>query len=358
MWRFEARPAPDPRMRVVTPILAAIATGLTGAVLFAALGHAPLGSLYNFFIGPITTTYGLAELAVKATPLILCALGLAFCFRANVWNIGAEGQLTLGAVFGGGLGAMVFYATDGLWVLPLMLVAGVAGGVLWAMIPAVLKTRLGVNEILSSLMLTYVALLLLSALVHGPWRDPDGFNFPESRIFGFSATLPVVVEGTRLHLGALLTLALAAVAWVVLSRTLFGFQLTVAGGAPRAARFAGFSSEKITLICFAVSGGLAGLAGVIEVTGPVGGQLVPEISPGYGFTAIIVAFLGRLHPVGIVLAGLLVALSYLGGEYAQIVDGLPDAVTGVFQGLLLFYLLAADVLVRYRLRYVPVKQPA
>ncbi len=352
MLRLEARPEPSVTMRVLSPVLAVTLSVLAGAALFAALGHAPLPALYAFFIGPITTTYGLAELAVKATPLILCALGLALGFRAGVWNIGAEGQLTLGAIAGGGLASMVFYDASGPWLLPLMLAGGALAGLAWAAIPALLRIRFGVNEILVSLMLTYVAVLLLSALVHGPWRDPGGFNFPESRFFPADGTLAPIIAGTRLHWGFPLALLLALATWILLARTVVGFQLDVTGAAPKAAAFAGFHPGRTVWLAFLASGALAGLAGVIEVAGPVGGQLVPTISPGYGFTAIIVAFLGRLHPLGIVLAGLVVALSYLGGENVQITQRLPQAVTGVFQGFLLFFLLATDVLVRFRLRRV------
>jgi ABC-type uncharacterized transport system permease subunit len=349
LLRLEPRREVSGAMAVATPLLAVALTVLTGFALFSAMGKDPLFALYQFFIAPVATAYGLAELGVKATPLVLIATGLAIGFRAGVWNIGAEGQLTLGAIAGGGT-ALLFWDTDGFWVLPLMALAGILGGMLWAAIPAFLKTRFDVNEILVSLMLTYVATLLLSLLVHGPLKDPDGYGFPESRLFGPSALLPVMLEGTRLHIGAALALLIALGAWLMLARTILGFEVKVVGQAPDAARFAGFSRSRMIWFCFLLSGGLAGLAGLFEVAGPVQ-QLVPVISPGYGFTAIIVAFLGRLHPVGIVLAGLLVALSYLGGENAQIAAGLPQAVTGVFQGLLLFFLLAADVLVHYRVRF-------
>ncbi|MEO1091305.1 MAG: ABC transporter permease [Pseudomonadota bacterium] len=350
MLRLERRAAPSPVMRFVTPLLAVAMSILAGGALFAVLGHDPVRALYGFFVGPVTTTYGVAELAVKATPLILIALGLSLGFRAGVWNIGAEGQLTLGALAGGGLAAVVFHDATGPWLLPSMLLAGAVSGLAWAAIPAFLRTRFGVNEILVSLMLAYVALLVLSTLVHGPWRDPDGFNFPQSRYFPDSGLMPIVVDGTRLHVGFPLALLVAGIVWLMLARTVIGFQLDVTGLAPKAASFAGFHPDRTVWFAFLVSGGLAGIAGVIEVAGPVGGQLVPVISPGYGFTAIIVAFLGRLHPVGIVLAALVVALSYLGGENLQITQRLPEAVTGVFQGFLLFFLLAADVLVRYRVR--------
>ncbi|TVQ35037.1 MAG: ABC transporter permease [Geminicoccaceae bacterium] len=348
MLRLERRSAPSTAMRVATPLVAVAASIVAGGLLFAALGHDPERALYGFFIAPLLSTYGLAELAVKATPLTLIALGLAMGFRAGVWNIGAEGQLTMGALAGGGLAAMVFYDAQGLWLLPLMCLAGVVAGMAYAAIPAFLRTRFGVNEILVSLMLTYVALLALSALVHGPWRDPGAFNFPESRFFSDSGNLPILIERTRLHLGYPLALLAVLVAWLVLARTVIGFQLEVTGLAPKAASFAGFKPDRTVWLAFLVSGGLAGLAGLIEVAGPGGGQLVPTISPGYGFTAIIVAFLGRLHPVGILLAAHVVALSYLGGENLQITMRMPVAVTGVFQGFLLFFLLAADVLVRYR----------
>ena len=347
MLRIEARGQASRRMLWLTPLLAIALTVVSGFCLFAVLGHDPLAALYHFFVSPVTSTYGLAELVVKATPLILIATGLAIGFRANVWNIGAEGQLTIGALAGGGL-ALWLYDSESPLLLPAMLVAGALGGMAWAAIPAFLRTRCNVNEILTSLMLTYVATLILSVLVHGPWRDPAGFNFPQSRMFSIAATMPILLDGTRLHLGALLALAAALGAWIMLGRTLIGFQVKVVGAAPAAASFAGFSQKRMVWLSLLVGGGLAGLAGIGEVAGPIG-QLVPVISPGYGFTAIIVAFVGRLHPLGVIAAGLVMALSYIGGENAQIAVGLPIAVTGVFQGMLLFFLLACDVLVRYRI---------
>jgi ABC-type uncharacterized transport system permease subunit len=346
--RLEARGAPSRAMVWASPLIAVALTVVASMVMFALLGKDPAAAIYNYFIDPLTTRNGVAELFVKATPLVLIGVGLSFCFRANVWNIGAEGQLTIGALAGGGLG-LAFYEVDTVFLLPAMLLAGVLGGMAWAAIPALLKTRFNTNEILTSLMLTYVALLVLSYLVHGPWKDPDGFNFPESRLFHDAATLPRLIPGTRLHIGWLLTVALTGVAWLVLARHILGFQIRVIGLAPAAASFAGFREKRIVWTTLLISGGAAGLAGVMEVAGPIG-QIVPVISPGYGFTAIIVAFLGRLHPFGVLLGGLLMALTYLGGESAQITMNLPNAVTGVFQGMLLFFLLASDVLVRYRIR--------
>lgn len=348
MFRLEPRREASRTMTVATPVVAVALTIVTGFVLFAVMGYDPFLSLYHFFVSPLLSTYGLAELAIKATPLVLIGTGLAIGFRASVWNIGAEGQLTLGAIAGGGI-ALWAGQQEGAWILPAMAIAGVLGGMAYAAIPAFLKTRFDVNEILTSLMLTYVATLLLSLLVYGPWKDPGGYGFPESSMFSLAATLPVVLEGTRLHLGALIALLVALAGWVVMGRTIIGFQVRVVGQAPAAARFAGFSQKGMIWFCLLLGGGLAGLAGLFEVAGPIG-QLVPVISPGYGFTAIIVAFLGRLHPLGVLIAGLVMALSYLGGENAQIAVGLPQAVTGVFQGMLLFFLLACDVLVRYRIR--------
>lgn len=336
-------------MVYLAPVFALLATFVAGFMLFGLLGVPVLDALYAFFIEPVTTLYGLAELGVKAAPLILIGCALAIGFRANVWNIGAEGQLIVGGICGAAV-ALWFYDIERWYVLPLMMAAGLLGGMLWAAIPAVLRTRFNASEILTSLMLTYVAALLLSYMVHGPMRDPDGFNFPESRLFHMAATLPVILDGTRLHLGFPIALAFVVGIWVLLSRTVLGFELKVMGLAPRAGQFAGYRETTVVWFCLLLGGAAAGLAGMIEVSGPIG-QLLPSISPGYGFTAIIVAFLGRLHPVGVVFAGLLMALSYLGGESAQISLNLPTAVTGVFQGLLLFFLLAADVLIMYRITF-------
>jgi simple sugar transport system permease protein len=345
--KIEARPQVSRQLLYLTPVLAVAMTVVAGFFMFLAMGYNPFLALYHFFISPLTSLYGLSELGVKAAPLIIIGVGLAIGFRANVWNIGAEGQLTVGAIAGGGI-ALWFWGEEGFWILPLMCLAGVVGGMAYAAIPAFLKTRLGVNEILTSLMLTYVAILLLSMLVYGPWKDPAGFGFPQSRLFTDSALLPMILEGTRLNLGAVAALLIAVAAWVVMTRTVIGFEIRVVGQAPAAAAYAGFDRNRMIWLCLLTSGGLAGLAGLFEIAGPIG-QLIPNLTPGYGFTAIIVAFLGRLHPLGIIASGLLIALSYIGGENAQVEVGLPQAVTGVFQGLLLFFLLASDFLTRYRI---------
>ncbi len=356
MLRLEARRERSKTMFYVTPLLAIALTLAAGAGLFAALGKPSLQGLYLIFIEPLRSDRGIAELTVKATPLILIASGLAIGFRGGIWNIGAEGQFAVGAL-GGSAIALAAYPGGGVWLLPAMCLAGMASGMAWAAIPALLKTRFNANEILVSLMLTYVAILLLGTMVFGPLRDPDGLNFPESRLFQPSATVPLLWTGTRAHAGFLVALAVAAACWLLLTRHMTGFAVKVLGQAPRAARFAGFSSTRLVWMCFLISGACAGLAGVFEAAGPVG-QLVPAIPVGYGFTAIIVAFLGRLHPLGIVLAGLLLALTYIGGETAQIAMTLPSAITSVFQGFFLFFLLATDIFVTHRVTVpIRVRQP-
>ena len=342
---------------IASPLIAIALTLATMAILFAALGKNPITALSVYFVEPLTDSYSLVELAVKATPLVMIAVGLSLCYLANVWNIGAEGQFLVGAVCGSWLAVLTQGADAGAWVLPVMLMLGAIGGALYALLPAIAKVRFGASEILTSLMLVYVADLLLDYLVRGPWRDPYGFNFPTTAEFDPVATVPVLVDGTRLHLGALIALVVVAVAAVLLGRTIKGFEIKVVGAAPRAARFAGFSADKLVILTFLISGALAGLAGIIEVAGPVG-HLQPNFSPGYGFTAIIVAFLGRLNPIGILIAGLFLALTFIGGEQAQISIKVPLDLTKVFQGILLFYVLACDSLILYRIRAVSSRRGA
>ena len=347
MFEILPRKEASRAMLWLTPVLAVLITILVGMALFAALGKDPVETVRLIFVQPFLDPFSRTELLVKGTPLVLIAIGLSLGFRAGVWNIGAEGQFIIGALAGGSMG-LAFYDVPGVWLLPLMAAAGMAGGAAWAMIPALLKIKFNANEILVSLMLVYVAELLLSALVSGPLRDPDGFNFPESRLFHDSATLPILIEGSRAHVGALAALGAVVLGYVLLERHVFGFQVKLFGQAPRAAAFAGFRQGPLIAMCLGLSGALAGLAGMFEAAGPVG-QLVPALPVGYGFTAIIVAFLGRLNPVGILFAGAVMALTYIGGEGAQIAMNLPAAAISVFQGMLLFFLLGIDVLVNYRI---------
>lgn len=343
------RAQPSRALAWASPLVALAATVGCGMLLFGWLGKDPSQAVGVFFVEPLATPRGWGEVGLKATPLVLCAVGLALCFRANIWNIGAEGQLIAGAIAGGGV-ALLATADSSRAIVGAVIVASAAGGMAWAALTAWLRDRYNANEILVSLMLVYVAQLLLSYLVHGPWKDPAGFGFPQSELFERAARMPIVLPGTRLHLGFVLALAAVAAAWLLLARGLVGFQLKVAGLAPQAARYAGFSQRRLLWTALLVSGGLAGIAGGAEATGPIG-QLTPSISPGYGFAAIIVAFVGRLHPVGIVAAGFVMALFYIGGELAQSRLGLPSSLTGVYQGLLLLFLLACDTFVHHRLRW-------
>ena len=351
--RLELRDAPSPAMTYWSPVIAIVLTMLLGALLFVLLGKDPLAGLKVFLVDPLSSTRAISELLLKAIPLILCALGLIVCFRANIWNIGAEGQFTVGALCAGAMLVWLdvpgHHITGGSGLL-LMVLAGVLGGACWAGITAWLRDRFNANEILVSLMLTYVAQLLLMYAVNGPLKDPNGMNFPQSKVFSEEFMLPMLISGTRLHIGFVVTIAAALLMSLFMLRSLRGFALTVGGTAPYAARYAGFSSRQALWTALLISGGFAGLAGAFEIAGPIG-QLLPSVSPGYGFAAIIVAFIGRLHPIGAVFGGLVMSLLYLGGELAQSRLGLPSAITGVFQGLLLFLLLACDTLIDYRLRW-------
>lgn len=316
-------------------------------VLFAALGKDPLQGLQMFFVEPVKNAYSIGELLVKATPLLLIALGLGVCFRSNIWNIGAEGQFVMGAIAAGGV-ALLADANTGGWIVIPILLAGMVGGMVWAGITALLRDRFHANEILVSLMLVYVAVQILSYLVFGPWKDPMGYNFPQTKMFEPATMVPKLWQGSRVTIGLLIALATAVLMWLYLFRTRAGFAQQVGGLAPAAARYAGFSSRKALYTALLVSGGTAGLAGALETAGPLG-QLTPHVPVGYGFAAIIVAFVGRLHPIGMIFSALLMSMFYIGGELAQSRLGLPKSITGVFQSLLLFTLLACDTLVAYRL---------
>lgn len=355
MLKLEARPEASKFMSIASPLLALAITVVIGTVLFVALGKDPVRGLQVFFVEPVRSLYALSELAMKATPLLLIALGLAVCFRSNVWNIGAEGQFIVGAIFASGV-AMQATPETGRWIVVPVLLAGVLGGMVWAGIVALLRDRFNASEILVSLMLVYVADMVLGYLVYGPWKDPAGYNFPQTITFLKSTQVPRLVQGFRVNIGLLLALALVAAFWVLLFRTYAGFQLQVGGLAPAAARYAGFSSRKALWTALMLSGGMAGLAGALEAAGPLG-QLTPHVPAGYGFAAIIVAFVGRLHPVGIVFSAVLMSMFYIGGELAQSRLGLPKSLTGVFQGLLLFTLLACDTLIHYRIRRKPAHVP-
>ena len=354
MLRLEKRPSPSRTWAWATPVLAVVLTMIAGGIMFAALGKDPVEAIRTIFWDPLFNpqfaSYSRPQLLVKAGPLILIAVGLSLGFRAGIWNIGAEGQYIIGAIFGAGVG-LALYPIETRWVFPLMVVAGIFGGWLWAMIPAVLKTRFNTNEILVSLLLVYVAQNILASMSLGLLRNPEGGGFPGSRNLGQIPSManPELIAGTGMHWGVVAAFVVVIAAYVLLQRHILGYHIKLAGQAPRAARFAGVNPAKLTVLCMGISGALAGMAGMFEVTGPAG-QISIDFNTGYGFTAIIVAFLGRLNPIGILLAGLLMALTYIGGELASFMLSLPSAAIQAFQGLLLFFLLAVDLLTNYRIR--------
>jgi general nucleoside transport system permease protein len=352
--RIEARAQPSRLMSWLSPLIALTLTVIIGMLTFAALGKDPIESSRVFFLGPLRDSYAIAELLLKATPLMLCALGLAVGFQANVWNIGAEGQFIFGAIGATGV-ALAFdqsaLASHPAFLLALMMLAGALSGALYAAIPAFLRTHFNANEILTSLMLVYVATLFASWLVFGPWKDPEGMNFPQTRLFSESALLPVIWPGTRLNLALPFALGLLVLGYVYLHHAYAGFKMRVAGGAESAARYAGYSARRMVWIGLLTGGATAGMAGMAEVAGPLG-QLTDQIASGYGFAAIIVAFVGRLNPLGIALASVLMALFVIGGEQAQQHLHLPSSIAKVFQGLLLFCLLGTDLFINYRVRRI------
>ena len=355
MLRLEKRPNPSKFWLYGTPVVAVILTMVFGGLLFTAMGKNPFEVIRTIFWDPIFGEFAFylrGQLLVKAGPLILIAIGLALGFKAGIWNIGAEGQYIMGAICGAAVGLAV-YPTESRWIFPAMVLAGAFGGWAWAMIPAILKTRFNTNEILVSLMLVYVAQTILAKASTGFLKNPEGMGFPGSRNFSSypAAANPEFWPGSGIHWGVVVALGVALVAWVLLARHIIGFQIKLSGQAPRAARFHGVNPNRLVVLCIGISGGLAGLAGLFEVTGPAG-QITIDFNVGYGFTAIIVAFLGRLNPIGIILAGILMALTYVGGEMASTNLGLPSAAIQVFQGMLLFFLLGVDVLTNYRIRTV------
>jgi simple sugar transport system permease protein len=347
-FRLEKRREPSRLMLYAAPVGAVLLTMVLGAIIFTLMGYNGIGAVVEIFTKPITNPLKWQDLGIKAAPLVIIGVGLSIAYRANVWNIGAEGQYVAGAMAGTAV-ALLTMGMEGPWILPAMIVAGVVGGMAWGAVPALLKTEFGVNEILTSLMLNYAIVQLLYYVLRGPWRDPMGFSFPQTPLFTPSQSLPYLWQGTIMHWGVPIAVIVALVAWFVMSRSVFGFQVKVVGAAPNAARYGGFSTRNTIWLALMVSGGLAGLAGILEVAGPFR-QMVPGFPTGYGFTAIIVAFLGRLNPLGVIVAGIVLAITYVGGEVAQTTIGLPSAATGIFQAMMLFLLLAGDVLVRYRLK--------
>lgn len=348
--RLEKRADPSRLMVVVTPIASVIVTMLIGVVVFDGLGFDGQRAVIDIFVSPLLLSYKWQDVAVRAAPLIIIALGLSIGNRANVWNIGAEGQYIIGALCAAGIGIAAGGA-GGFVIVALMIIAGAVGGMAWGVPPAFLRTRYGVNEILSSLMLTYVALQVLSYLVGGPWKDPNGRNFPATAPLLPEQSLPILVPGTTIHLGVAIALVLPFVFWLLMARSVFGFKVRVVGSAPNAARHGGFDADQTVWQAMLIGGAMAGLAGALEFAGALK-AINLGFPSGYGFAAIIVSFLGRLHPIGCLMAGIVLAVTYVGGQVAQTTVHIPNATAGIFQAMMLFFILASDILVRYRIRLV------
>lgn len=353
MITLEKRPTPSQLWTFATPVLAVLLTMLVGGILFAAMGRNPIEVIRTIFFDPLFSEfawYYRPQLLIKGAPLVLIAIGLSFGFRAGVWNIGAEGQYIIGAICGAGVG-LAFYPLENAFIFPLMVVAGALGGWAWAMIPGILRVKFNANEILVSLMLVYVAEILLSSMSLGLLKNPEGMGFPGSRnLAQYPSATSWINADIGLHWGVVFAFIAVIFAYVTLSRHIFGFQVRLSGQSPRAARFAGVNPNHMILICMGISGALAGLAGLFEVSGP-SGQISIDFNAFYGFTAIIVAFLGRLNPIGILFAGFIMALTYVGGDIAEGSLQLPSATIQMLQGMLLFFLLALDVLTHFRVRF-------
>ncbi len=354
--RLEKRAETSRLMLYLTPVAAVLLTMIVGAIIFTILGFNGAVAVREIFLTPLTNSLKWQDLAVKSAPLIIIGIGLSIGFRANVWNIGAEGQYIAGGLAATGV-ALITHQMSGWWLLPLMGVAGIIGGMAWVMVPAFLRTKLNVNEILTTLMLTYVAVQLLNFLVFGPWKSPVSFGQPQTVLFNDDQILPYIIPGTIVQAGAPIAVFIAIIAWILMSKSIFGFQIRTVGTAPNAARYGGFSANKTIWMSLLIGGALAGFAGMLEVAGPFN-RMVPQFPTNYGFTAIIVAFLGRLHPMGVLMGGIVLAITFVGGEVAQTTIGLPNAAVGLFQALMLFLILAGDILVRYKIRRVTRKSGA
>jgi simple sugar transport system permease protein len=348
--KLEKRPEPSRVMQFATPIAAVLLTMAIGVIVFDALGIKGERAVMDIFLTPLLATYKWQDVAVKAAPLIIIALGLSIGNRAQVWNIGAEGQYIIGALAAAGVGIAAGGAGGGL-IITLMILAGIVGGTIWAVFPAFLKTRLNVNETLTTLMLTYVALQVLGYLVGGPWKDPNGRNFPATAPLIPDQTLPILFPGTTVHLGVAIAVILPFIFWIIMSRSVFGYQIRVVGSAPDAARHGGFDAKQTIWLSLLIAGGMAGLAGALEFAGALK-TINLGFPSGYGFTAIIVSFLGRLNPIGCLIAGIVLAVTYVGGQIAQTTVHIPNSTAGIFQAMMLFFILASDILIRYRVRFV------
>jgi len=345
--RLERR-TPPPWVAAATPVVSVLAALAVGGLMLAASGVNPFAAYATLFGDPFGSAFGWSETLVKATPLILTGLAVLLPARMKLWNIGAEGQLQCGAIAATWVAVFTPLGHSSL-AIPALLLAGMVGGAVWCLVPAILRAALSVNETITTLLLNYVALLLVDFLIYGPWRDPGSRGFPLSPELPPAARLPVLVGGTRVHLGLLVALAAVLAVWFVLARTRWGLEIRVIGDNPDAARYVGISLTRNILLVMAVAGALAGLAGAGEVSA-VSGRLQQGLSPGYGYTGIIVAWLARLNPAASVLVAVLLGALFLGGDGLQISLNLPLAVVYMLQGLIFFFVLGGEQLAGYRLR--------
>jgi simple sugar transport system permease protein len=347
--RFERVLVPSRAATVLVPILSILLALIACGVVLLASGQNPFEVYRAMVQGSLGDRFAIAETLVKTIPLLLAGLGVSIAFRMQLWNIGAEGQFYLGAIAATGTALYLVPDWPAVLLIPAMMIAGLIGGGAWGFIPGVLRAYLGANETITSLMLNYVAILFSEYLILGPWKNPQGFGFPGTKEFPEAAALPHY-GNYRVHLGLVFGLAAAVLLWVALRRTRWGFELGVMGENPRAARYAGMRTRRQIVVVMALSGALAGLAGMSEVAG-IAHQLQRNLSPGYGYTAIIVAWLARLDPLGIVGVSFLLAAVLVGGDQLQLAVGLPSSVAPMLQGAILFFLLGGDVLTRYRVRW-------
>ena len=342
--KFEKRLAPSPTMTVAVPVVSVVLALMFCAVFLALTGRHPL-ELYGAMLeGALGSAYGLSETAVKAIPLALCGLGISLAFRMQLWNIGAEGQFYLGA-FAATWVPLTFPELPAVIMLPAMVALGLVAGALWALVPAFLRIKWKVNEIITTLMLNYVGILWVNYFVYGPWKDPRGFNFPLTAEFPAAAMLPTL-GSSRIHFGVFFVLVLVGLFIIIFRNSRWGYEIKVIGASERAACYAGMDIKRNMYLVMLLSGAICGLAGMAEVSGIVG-RLQPNLSPGYGYTAIIVAWLARLNPIAIVLVAGLFGVLQVGGYIVQ-TFGVPASVAAMIQGAILFFVIGGEIFTSYR----------
>ncbi|MBA7653742.1 hypothetical protein ES703_61602 [subsurface metagenome] len=348
-FRLVGRKEASPSLQVTVLLISLLAGLCAVGLIFAAGGINPFFALWKILSGSFGSMYGIKETITKAIPLILIGSGLTIAFRARFWNIGAEGQLLMGAIFATWIGLNWGNRLPGPVIIPVMFLAGFIGGALWGLIPALLKAKFSVNEVISTLMLNYVAAEFLTLLIVGPWKGVTQQGFPYTDDLAEAATLPLI-PGSRIHYITLVIALISAVLLLILIySTKFGYELRVIGENRETARYAGIDFLRNTVLLMLISGGMAGLAGVGEVAGIHHHLSYPSaISSGYGFTAIIVAWLAKLNPLAAIVSGLFFAGLLVGGDAIQISLGLPAASVQIFNGILLFFLIMGDFFLRQR----------